>query len=108
MATPTNLRLLASFKNISRTVGVSAVAVGCLVLAGWQFDIPWLMRILPGLAIMKANTAMGLIRFGDSPWFRGNEKSNRQLGIVCPRPQRGFMEGRATSYFILPFTAGKK
>ena len=108
MATPMNLRLLASFKNISRKVGISAVAVGGLVLAGWQFDIPWLMKFLPGLATMKANTAIGFIRVGASLWFRGDEKPDQQMGILCVRPQRGFMEGGATSYFILPFTAGKK
>jgi hypothetical protein len=56
MAPQTDSHLLVSFKNISRTAGISAVAVG----------------------------------------------------ILCARPQRGFMEGGATSYFILPSTAGKK
>lgn len=40
MATQVSSRLLASFKNISQTAGISAGAMGGLVLVGWQFDIP--------------------------------------------------------------------
>jgi hypothetical protein len=108
MATQTDTHLLVSFKNISRTAGISAIVVGCLVLVGWQFDIPMLKSALPRLATMKVNTAIGFILVGASLWRRGNEKSNRQLGILCARPQRGFLESGLTSYFILPFTAGEK
>jgi len=84
------------------------LAVGFLVLMGWLFDIPTLKSILPGLATMKANTAIAFILVGASLWLRVNEKSNRQLGILCARPQKGFLEGGSTSYFILPLTVGEK
>jgi hypothetical protein len=110
MASPLNLnsRLLSFYRSASRTAGGGVFAIGFLVLTSWLFDIPAFKSILPDLATMKANTAIAFILLGASLWPRVNEKSNRQLGILCARPQKGFLEGGSTSYFILPLTAWKK
>jgi hypothetical protein len=108
MASPLNPRLLSTYRTVSRVASGVVLAVGFLVLAGWLFDILTFKSILPGLATMKANTAIAFILVGASLWLRVNEKSNRQLGILCARPQKGFLEGGLTPYFIPLLTAGKK
>ena len=108
MTSQLNPRLLSTYRTISGVASGVVLAIGFLVLAGWLFDIPALNIVLPGLATMKANTAIAFILVGASLWLRVNEKSNRQLGILCGRPQNGFLEGGSTSYFILPLTAWKK
>ncbi len=45
-------------------MGAALVALGCSVIIGWQFDIVELKSVLPGLATMKANTAVGFLLTG--------------------------------------------
>ncbi len=40
--------------------------IGGVALFGWAFDISWLKSVSPGLASMKANTAIGLLLCGVS------------------------------------------
>ena len=101
MTSQRNPRLTSFFRKASRAAGRVVFVVGFLVLAGWLFEIP-------GLATMKTNTAIAFILVGASLCLRVNEESIRQLGILCARPQKGFLEGGSTSYFILPLAAGKK
>lgn len=48
-------------------VGFS-LAIGSLVLVGWQFNIQTLKSVLPSYISMKANTAAGFIALGVSLW----------------------------------------
>lgn len=58
--------LLALLKTVARVAGVVPDMVGCLVLAGWEFDVEVLKRILPGLVAMNPITALTFILAGIS------------------------------------------
>ena len=49
---------------VMRGCAVSALLIGLVVLAGWALDITALKSVLPGLAVMKPNTAMGFVLAG--------------------------------------------
>jgi signal transduction histidine kinase len=49
---------------IAGACGAGALALGATGLAGWIFGVPALQSVLPGLASMKANTAVGILLNG--------------------------------------------
>jgi PAS domain S-box-containing protein len=73
MISETKRILPASFRNFSRGAGIFSLLVGCLVLLGWALGLGVLKSILPGLAAMKANTAIGFILLGGALWAVWNE-----------------------------------
>jgi PAS domain S-box-containing protein len=54
--------------------GFIVAALGASVLAGWGFNIPALKGVFPGLASMKANTAMGMLLSGVALAIRSRAK----------------------------------
>jgi signal transduction histidine kinase len=65
--------------------GWTAVAIGLLVLLGWQYDIDVLKRVRPGLVAMNPSTALGLIGLGLSVWILDHPafgRLTRSLGRV--------------------------
>jgi PAS domain S-box-containing protein len=53
----------------SLTVAALLVFSGCLVLAGWAFDIPALKSIRPGFTTMKPNAALAFALAGATLWL---------------------------------------
>ncbi len=83
MASQLNSRLLSSYRNGSRAAGGVVLAVGFLVLVGWQFDIPALKSGLSGLATMKANIALGFILCGISLWSLNYTPTKKPIRIIA-------------------------
>ena len=55
---------IESLRDLSVVAGSIVACVGLLVLAGWLFGVDTLKSVLPGMATMKANTAVCLLLAG--------------------------------------------
>lgn len=55
--------------SLSQQASGFAVSLGCVVLAGWIFDVEALKRVAPGLVFMKATTAFSFILAGGAGTF---------------------------------------
>jgi len=68
-----NNRINSEYSNILPTIGsLFIMAVGCLVLLGWTFDISLLKSTAPGFVTMKPNAALCFLIFGAALWFSTN------------------------------------
>jgi PAS domain S-box-containing protein len=61
---PGSTRIISLLQLISRISCAIVSIVGCLGLIGWVFDIAFFKQIVPGLATMKANTALSFVLAG--------------------------------------------
>ncbi|HMD80529.1 MAG TPA: hypothetical protein VKE92_04420, partial [Anaerolineales bacterium] len=82
MASDLNPRLLSFYRAVSRAAGGIVLAVGLLALAGWLFNIPTLTSLLPGMATMKVNTALGFILCGISLWLLNHEQTKNPIRLL--------------------------
>ena len=82
MAVRLNLRLSSGYRHVSRAAAAIVIAIGLLVLAGWLFNIAAFKSILPSLATMKANTALGFGLAGVSLLLASTGYENQWIKLV--------------------------
>jgi diguanylate cyclase (GGDEF)-like protein/PAS domain S-box-containing protein len=78
-----NARLFKSLHLYCQVTAIGVMALGCVVLYGWAFNIETLKTVLPGLASMKANTATGLACSGASLWLLLPSKPRRPTDYIA-------------------------
>jgi signal transduction histidine kinase len=82
MVNQLNLRLLSAYRYASQAAGGVVIVIGLLVLAGWLFDVPELTGVIPGLATMKANTALAFVLAGASLWLTHPGDGNHWRDLI--------------------------
>jgi hypothetical protein len=78
-----NAQTMALLKFWARAASLAVILVGGLVLVGWSLDLALLKSLAPGLATMKANTALSFVLAGLSLWLSRPEPPARRQ----PNPQ---------------------
>lgn len=77
--TPVSLR-----SRLITGAGAVAILVGTAVLLGWLFDVPRLKGLAPGLATMKANSALAFVLAGVSlRTYQGPAPRRHRFGLAC-------------------------
>jgi PAS domain S-box-containing protein len=79
MITRVDSHLLNGVKYVPMAASIIVSVIGCLVLAGWMFDLSTLKSVLPRLAPMKANTALSFILCGAALFLLRNEDLSAKL-----------------------------
>jgi len=78
-----NPRLFKFLRMYCEATAIAVVVLGCLILSGWAFHIELLKSVLPGLLVLKVNTALGLAFSGTSLWLLLPGESRTRRGYIA-------------------------
>jgi two-component system cell cycle sensor histidine kinase/response regulator CckA len=82
----------AALATAARAAGLTAAAVGVLVLVGWLLNVRPFMQVLSGEVAMVPNTAVAFILAGLSLWWRAGAVSrSRQLASQVAAAASGLL-----------------
>src|SRR5674476_524926 len=68
---------------ITKTASLLTIAAGCLVLAGWLFNIPYFKTVLPGIVSMRFNAAVCFILSGIALYLFNTPIINQPLKTIA-------------------------
>jgi|GEM_PF-1767298 len=68
---------------ITKTASLLTIAAGCLVLAGWLFNIPYFKTVLPGIVSMRFNAAVCFILSGIALYLFNTPTINQPLKTIA-------------------------
>ena len=77
-------KIHSAFARVAYVAGITAMAMGFIVIAGWLLDLPTLQRFGYGFATMKMNTAVALVLAGFSLTLTTRQPATRS-GILVAR-----------------------
>ena len=72
-----------SLEKVPRIASIVVFVVGCIVLGGWLLGVPALTSILPGMATMKANSALAFILCAIALWSLQNRQTKQQARLLA-------------------------
>src|SRR3990172_609338 len=76
-------RRVSAARFVSQAASAAVILLGLLVLAGWTFNIPALMSVLPRFVTMKVNTAFAFLLIGLSLWLLKKENGGRRTRRIA-------------------------
>jgi signal transduction histidine kinase len=77
-----NSRFIFQLKTVSKFLAVLVFAVGLSAMAGWQFDISFLKKILPSLPVIAPNTAFLFVLIGFSLFLLAPRETSGKFKAV--------------------------
>lgn len=80
------LREIRPYHCVRIAAAFAVLVGGVVVVGGWGLDVAALRSVLPGLATMKVNTAMGLAGAGAALWLLASQSApgaGVRVGRVC-------------------------